>query len=75
MSEEENQITSWDYRLFRGEDGYITIGEVYYNGETPVAWSEDGVCPGGETVEEMVSELKKMLDAVQKPVFVSPKEN
>jgi hypothetical protein len=74
MSEEENEITSWDYRLFQGEDGYITIGEVYYNGETPVAWTESGISPGGETVEEIISELRKMLDAASRPIFHPPQE-
>lgn len=69
-SDEENEIHNWDYRLFEGEDGFLTIGEVYYtrNGK-PMAFTENSVCPGGHSVEEVMHDLRAMLDAASKPVF------
>lgn len=69
-TDEEGTISNWNYRLFEGEDGYLTIGEVYYNrnGE-PMAFASQSVCPTGSSVEEMIQELKAMLQATDKPIF------
>lgn len=69
-------ISHWDFRLFRGSDGYFSIGEVYYDHDgNPVAWTEAGISPGGEDVEEVILCLNKMLDSIKKPVFIPPKED
>jgi len=78
MSDNEVPISHWDYRILRGEDGYHTIGEVYYDSKgDPVGWTDpdESVSPFGETVEELISSLKSMLSATNKPVFTPPKEN
>jgi len=75
MVDEENEISNWDYRLLVGEDGLLTVGEVYYNSENkPVAWRMEAAPPLGENVEEIIQDLKKMLDATNKPIFTPPKE-
>ena len=76
MSEnEEVDIASFDFRLFEGSDGYLSFGEVYYNSEgNPIAWTESGVSPGGETIEEVIDSLRLMLAATSKPVFHPPQE-
>lgn len=72
---EESEISSWNYRLIRGEDGLMTIGEVYYNSkEEPIAWMVEAAIPESDHVEEIISELKLMLDAAQKPVFQIPND-
>jgi hypothetical protein len=73
FTDEKNGISSWDYRLIRGENGLLTIGEVYYNSDgIPVGWILEAAVPESENVEEIISELKMMLDAAQKPVFQIP---
>jgi hypothetical protein len=75
-SDESEDISNWDYRLIRGEDGLLTVGEVYYNSDgKPVGWILEAAIPESDNVEEIAKELKHMLDAIQKPVFVPPKEN
>jgi len=71
----EEEIDHWDFRIFRGEDGLHTIGEVYYskNGDV-LGWTEDGISPSGESVEELSQCLKYMMDALKKPVFIPPNE-
>lgn len=74
LNDDEMNIASWNYRLLVGEDGLLTVGEVYYDSENkPVAWRPEAASPLGENVEEIISTLKLMLDATQKPVFTPPK--
>jgi len=71
----KDYITSWDFRIFKGDDGLFTIGEVYYSEEgKPKGWISDGLAPSGESVEELSRCLKNMMDALKKPVFIPPKE-
>ena len=71
---DEEEISYWNYRLIRGEDGLLTVGEVYYNSKNEsVGWILEAAVPESDSVEEIISELKKMLDATQKPVFQPPK--
>lgn len=71
---DEEEITNWNYRLIRGEDGMLTVGEVYYNSDgEPVGWILEAATPESESVEEIIMSLKLMLDAAQKPVFEPPK--
>ena len=59
---DEEEISHWDYRLIRGEDGLLTVGEVYYNSDgNPVGWILEAALPESVNVEEIISELKKML--------------
>ena len=71
---DEEDISYWNYRLIRGEDGLLTVGEVYYNSkEEPVGWILEAAIPESDSVEEIINGLKKMLDAAQKPIFQPPK--
>jgi len=46
FTDEKNGISSWDYRLIRGEDGLLTVGEVYYNSDgKPVGWILEAAIP------------------------------
>ena len=83
MSEQKK----WDYRVVRTnkEDGtpanWYSIQEVYYDDETgdPNAQSID-LQVEGEDNEEMLTQLKEMMSAVEKPILnendiVKSKEN
>jgi hypothetical protein len=75
MSDDGKELSKWDYRIFRGQDGFYSIGEVYYDSEdNPVGWIQEGMAPCGDSVEELISCLKLMLNATNKPVFQPPKE-
>jgi len=71
----EQDIAYWDFRIFKGEDEFLTIGEVFYNSEgNPIGWSETSMSPGGQNIEELIGCLNKMYDALKKPIFTPPKE-
>lgn len=71
-----NDIDHWNYRMFTGEDGFVTVGIVYYDKDSnPIAWNEAELTPGGESVEELIGCLKLMMEATNKPIFTPPKEN
>lgn len=70
------EIDHWNYRMFVGEDGFVTVGIVYYDKDSnAIAWNEAELTPGGESVEELIGCLKAMMDSTAKPIFVPPKEN
>lgn len=70
-----NDIDHWNYRMFLGEDGFVTVGIVYYDKDSnPIAWNEAELTPGGDSVEELIGCLKAMMDSTAKPIFVPPKE-
>ena len=51
-----NDIDHWNYRIFNGEDGFFTIGIVYYDkDENVIAWNDAELSPGGDTIEELIS--------------------
>jgi hypothetical protein len=71
-----NDIDHWNYRIFNCEDGFFTIGIVYYDKDgNTIAWNETELSPGGDSVEELINCMKLMMEATQKPVFTPPKEN
>lgn len=50
----ENGEEIWDIRSF------------YYGGDgSPVGWSAEASCPCGETLEELKSDIEKMLSGVE----------
>lgn len=72
----DKHIYNWNYRLFEGEDGLITIGEVFYDrAENPTAWTETPIAPCSESVEGLIMELKQMIKATQKPIFHPKRKN
>jgi len=62
---------SWNHRVMESEtDGEVlfTIHEVYYKGEKVVGWTEGGVIPSEETIEELRETLERMLLSLDEPV-------
>lgn len=65
---------SWNYRIMRrpGPDGSAdyAIHEVYYGQDGEVRnWTANGVGPGGETLDELSSDLAFILAALSRPVL------
>lgn len=64
----------WHYQIQQFEDKgevYYMIVEVYSNG----ARTQNGVCPMGETPEELISELQHMLNDAKKYPFLEKERN
>ena len=61
----------WDYRVIRktehGEE-WLSIQEVYYDDDTPMAQSID-LQVEGVTIEEMKTQLELMLKSLNQPVL------
>lgn len=60
---------SWCYRARRNEDkGMVWYDVVEYYGEH--TYTIDGVRPTGETIEELIQDLERMLEDVKtRPVL------
>jgi hypothetical protein len=65
---------TWNYRVVNNK-GNFGIYEVYYdeNGNAN-AWSQDPMEPYGESLEELRADLKRMLMALERPLFDLKKE-
>lgn len=64
---------SWNYRIIKRtyeDDDYYELHEVYYEEGNKFSWTVDAICPYGETVEELRSNIDMMLVAFSKPVMV-----
>lgn len=69
---------SWNYRVMAQTQSlpgaepymYFTIHEVYYNDQDkPNGYSENAIAPSGESPEELGWTLRKMREAIEKPVL------
>ena len=63
---------SWNYRIIAinyGEEVEYGIYEVYYEGDTPVARTENPVPIAGNTTEELAFSLEYMKQALDKDVL------
>jgi hypothetical protein len=75
-------VHTWNYRVIRreltGDFGYTdveyAIHAVYYKDGKATAHTSDPAYPVGETLEELRDTLKKMLMALEKPIFDFEKE-
>ncbi len=75
-------IHTWNYRVMKreltGEFGYTdieyTIHEVHYTDGKAVGYSTDPMYPMGDTPEELREDLKRMLMALERPLFDFEKE-
>ena len=80
-------MAHWNHRVIRTEhkhktangdvwsEAWYTIHEVYYNEEGEIdCWTESGVAPSGESIEEVREVLEWMLNATKKPVLVEVKK-
>ena len=64
---------TWNYRVIKHTTDdviYYGIHEVYYDDkQEPSSYSEDSIAPYGQTLEEIKSDLEKMVTALSKPVL------
>lgn len=71
---------SWNYRVIRRvykrslrgvevEEVTFSIHEVYYERDLPVSVSVEGTTTVGETLEELADDIKRMTEALAKPVL------
>ena len=65
---------TWNYRVVN-KNGNFGIYEVYYdeNGKAN-AWSQDPMDPYGESLEELKADLKRMMMALERPLFEIEKD-
>lgn len=69
----------WNHRVLRhiGNEGikgtpeyYYQVHEVFYNDDHTInGWAEKGVCPMGETLEDLQEELDRCKRALNTPVL------
>lgn len=67
------KYSSWNYRILMWKNifTYYQIHEVYYNGNDEITdWSADAVTVGGDTLQELYSDLEMQKEAFDKPVLV-----
>lgn len=65
---------SWDFRVWKVDDGY-GIRETYYDENGNVAlWTESRIAPYGETPEILKKELLLFLGAFNKPILEETSE-
>jgi hypothetical protein len=62
----------WNHRVVKhngpGGSVWYQIHEAYYNEGKPAdSITHDAIAPGGETIEELAEELRRMLKATEKP--------
>ena len=66
----------WNYRVVKGNEGY-QLREVYYEERRgkhrAFAMSQEPAAPFGETKEELIAELERMLKDAKHPVFKPPR--
>jgi len=70
-------MTTWTYRVmnhrapgYLGGDEWLEIREVYYKEDGTIdGWTADACWPAGDTREELISDLSRMLLALAEPVL------
>ena len=64
---------TWNYRIIRTvKDGVesFDIHEVYYEADgQPFLWSVEPIAPTGDTLEELIEDMRHMALALNKPVL------
>lgn len=65
---------NWNYRVVRKETQWgpeFSIKEFYYNAAGEIwGWTENDERPYGDSVEEVASSLRWMLEACERPVVL-----
>jgi len=75
-----DSVYTWNYRVMRtGEptdfgDGQYGIYEVHYKDGKAESYSVEPIEPYGETLDELRDDLKRMLMALERPLFDYEKE-
>lgn len=74
-------IHTWNYRVIKKELSgefestvQYAIHEVHYKDGKAVAYTSDPISPLGETPEELREDLKRMMMALERPLFDFEKE-
>lgn len=65
---------SWNYRVVKHAEpdgrAWYQIHEAFYDEGKPAdSITQDAIVPGGETIEELAEELRRMLKATEKPAL------
>jgi hypothetical protein len=62
---------TWEYRMVQINKDWLSIHEIYYDDEGVInGWIEEASSPGGETTDELKSDLTLMMTALYKPVLL-----
>ena len=49
--------------------GTLQIHEYYYDGVAGDGWTQNGIAPQGEDIDQLRTELERMLKCLGKPVL------
>ena len=61
---------TWEYRVFREDDGAFVVREVYYADDGSImACTEKAVAPMGESIEELQGDVEWFKEALKLPVL------
>ena len=64
-SSNKKKLKYWNRRVIKHSEGkkaYYQIHEVYYSADKIEMWTENAIRPGGESLDELIEELKDMLN-------------
>jgi len=63
-------MTTWNYRVFREENGDYVIREVFYDKEDCIiGCTEDAVEPFGRSLEALARDIEWLKEALEMPVL------
>jgi hypothetical protein len=62
-------MMTWEYRVFREDNGTYVIREVYYDNGSIVACTENAVAPMGESLDELQKDIEWFNEALKLPVL------
>jgi hypothetical protein len=67
---ERTRVKTWNYRVMVDGDGTYSLREVYYDENKKIEGWTDECMPIGESLEEIISDLKYMQQAIMRPILV-----
>ena len=63
-------MITWDYRIFKEDNGDYIIREVFYDEEgCIIGCTEDGVEPFGQSLEDLAEQIEAFKQALTLPVL------
>lgn len=63
---------SWNYRVIRDDRGYLIIRQCHYDErspDVPHSWSATPAHIGGETLDDLILDLKHQIEATRRPIL------
>lgn len=72
MENNKEKYTHFNYRVLYHNDefeDYVSVHNVYYSGDTPVAYGDIPVPPVGSDLKELQSFIRFTEEALQKPIL------